>query len=168
MLEIGLGCSMAYGPGVSVKAWQLILPNVELWEADIDKDCVKINQENGKLDGIHTVVGDQSNPKNVEQWVNESGGNFDIVIDDGGHMNEQIKTSFDGLWPHLAKGGLYFIEDLQMGRQFDHTGGKAVMADIIHNWTEQLLIPTRNSSFPLPPDVSFILCQREACVIAKK
>lgn len=61
--------------------------------------------------------GDQGNASAVEQWVVESGGDFDFVIDDGGHFNNQILTTFDILWNKaLKKGGIYFIEDLQVLR----------------------------------------------------
>ena len=40
-------------------------------------------------------------------------GPFDIVIDDGSHVNRHVHHSFRTLWPHLAPGGLYVVEDLQ-------------------------------------------------------
>jgi len=182
LLEIGLGCDMGYGPGASVQAWQAILPTVELWEAEYNEACVNVSRQNGKLsDDVHTVTGDQGNPIVVDRWVQESGGNYDIVIDDGGHHNSQIKTSFDHLWPHVNPGGLYFMEDLQVGRypSWDDTEGHAVMSDILQLWTEQLLINSeaqlkRHSNMEivqkhsLPKDVDFIFCQHEACVIGKQ
>jgi hypothetical protein len=172
LFEIGLGCDMDYGPGASVKVWQTILPLVELWEAEYDAACVNKSRETGTLsDDVYTVTGDQGNATVVDRWVHESGGNYDIVIDDGGHSNSQIKTSFDGLWPHVKSGGLYFIEDLQVGRHplWDDTNGKAVMADILEDWVEQLVTkghPARK--FPVPKDVDFVFCQHEACVIGKR
>lgn len=72
----------------------------------------------------------------MESWVVQSGGNFHVIIDDGGHKNHQIKTSFDILFEKaLLPGGLYFIEDMQVGRQNyyganDETGP---MSDIIQS-----------------------------------
>jgi len=40
-------------------------------------------------------------------------GPFDIVIDDGSHVPAQVIASFDVLFPLLADGGLYVIEDVQ-------------------------------------------------------
>eukprot|EP01034_Spumella_vulgaris_P037638 gene37638-46433_t len=58
---------------------------------------------------------DQGDVKTVESWVVQSGGGFHAIIDDGGHQNNQIKTSFDILFEKaLLPGGLYFIEDLQV------------------------------------------------------
>ncbi|GAA0938500.1 class I SAM-dependent methyltransferase [Nonomuraea longicatena] len=39
-------------------------------------------------------------------------GPFDLVIDDGSHVNDHVLTSFRILFPHLRAGGLYVIEDL--------------------------------------------------------
>jgi len=170
VLEIGLGCNMKYGPGASVKTWKALLPNAELWEAEFNADCVKESKAKGQLVGVNTVVGDQGNKATLQEWLATSGGNFDVVIDDGGHRNTQIKNSFDALWPAVKPGGVYFIEDLQVGRWkgYDDTHGRAVMADIIHSWNEQLLIAgASDATWPLPDGVNFILCQREACAIGK-
>jgi len=170
VLEIGLGCDMVYGPGASVEVWKQALPKAELWEAEFNADCVKQSKEKGQLVDVNAVTGDQGDKATVQEWIKTSGGNFDVIIDDGGHKNTQIKTSFDELWPTLKPGGVYFIEDLQVGRtvMYDDTRGKAVMADVIHAWTEQLLTEgASDATFPLPAGVSFIMCQREACAIGK-
>jgi len=181
LLEIGLGCTMNYGPGASVKVWQTLLPNADIWEADVNEECVNRSRAKGELEGVHTVTGDQSIEKVVQQWVAASGGDFDVVIDDGGHRNTQIKTSFDILWPAVKQGGLYFIEDLQVGRRegWDDTEGTMVISDIIQSWTERLLIasnPDPNVAktadptllkWPLPDALEFIFCQHEACVLGK-
>jgi hypothetical protein len=187
MMEIGLGCDMNYGPGASVALWKKLFPKAELWEAEFNGRCVDSSRAKGQLDGVFTVVGDQGDVPTLNRWVNEThGANFDIVIDDGGHKNTQIKNSFDVLWPKLNRGGLYFIEDLQVQHtpHFDDTGGKAVFQKIINDWTEQLLqhatfrrnkqkgerqqeARERKHAFPLPAHVSFIFCQAEACVIGK-
>lgn len=175
LFEIGLGCTMRYGPGASVKLWQALLPGAELWEADHDDACVAKAKADGLLSGVNVLTGDQADAATVQRWASESGGNFDVVIDDGGHSNKMIKTSFDALWPHVVPGGLYFIEDLQLGRkpltrrgEGDDTKGKAVMADFIEGWVEHLLIHPKQAPHPLPAGVAFIFCQSQACVIGKQ
>ena len=37
----------------------------------------------------------------------------DIIIDDGSHLNEHVIESFRLLFPSLAPGGLYVVEDTQ-------------------------------------------------------
>ena len=92
------------------------------------------------------LVGDQADPATLASWVKQSGGNFDVIIDDGaplpahasahpsqsahfsqiliqppqntgGHTNVQIWNSFDVLFHEaLLPGGIYFIEDMLVGR----------------------------------------------------
>ena len=39
-------------------------------------------------------------------------GPFDVIIDDGSHMTADQQKSFELLWPAVAPGGVYVIEDL--------------------------------------------------------
>ena len=83
----------------------------------------------------------------------------------------------------VRNGGVYFIEDLQVGRfksyggekiNYEDTKGQGVMADKIKDWIEQLLtIPrafkhTSEFKHKIQDDVSFVYCQLEACVIGKR
>ena len=111
----------------------------------------------------------------------EIGGELDVIIDDGGHKNSQ-GHSF--CWPLVRNGGVYVIEDLQVGRFKSYGGenklrgheGRGVMADKIKDWIEQLVtIPrvfkhtkVRGFKHKIPDDVSFVYCQLEACVIGKR
>lgn len=174
LLEIGLGCNMVYGPGASAKLWKKLFPDAQLWEADVDADCVEKAKAKGQLSGINVVTGDQGNVNVVKQWVSETGGQFDAVIDDGSHKNSHLKKSFDTIWPAVKPGGLYFLEDLQVGREggYEDSRGQAVMSDIIQAWIEQLLVEhpyTLKSAdrFPLPSGVESIFCQSQACVVIK-
>jgi hypothetical protein len=170
LFEIGLGCDMNYGPGASVALWKKLFPNAVLWEAEYNAPCVKHAEEQGMLQGVHTVTGDQGDEKTVQDWAATVGSKFDAVIDDGGHQNKQIRTSFETLWPHVKPGGLYFIEDLQVGRDksyWQETDNDPVMADRIKAWVEQLLTKSKRSDLPLPEGVETIFCQAEACMLRK-
>lgn len=167
MFEIGLGCGMGYGPGASVMFWKSLFPNVTLWEADYNAACVVDSKAKGFLEGIKVVTGDQGNPSIVQGWVNKTGGHFDVVIDDGGHANKQIRTSFEVLWPHVKAGGLYFLEDLQVGREGGWADGGVVISDMVQAWVEQLLTKKPPGDLPLPAGVHSIFIQREACMLRK-
>jgi demethylmacrocin O-methyltransferase len=39
-------------------------------------------------------------------------GPFDLIIDDGSHLNHHVVTCFTQMFPHLRFGGLYVIEDI--------------------------------------------------------
>eukprot|EP00607_Mallomonas_marina_P000186 CAMPEP_0182427976 /NCGR_PEP_ID=MMETSP1167-20130531/20929_1 /TAXON_ID=2988 /ORGANISM="Mallomonas Sp, Strain CCMP3275" /LENGTH=156 /DNA_ID=CAMNT_0024610587 /DNA_START=206 /DNA_END=673 /DNA_ORIENTATION=- len=135
MLEVGLGCGMPYGPGESIPVWQYIFggsDTLELWVTDIDKNCIEDMRKQGKLEGVHTLVGDQNEEEDMMRWATESGGNFSVIIDDGGHKTHFIMNTFNALWNHaLAPGGLYFIEDLFVQRFFHDS---PVFAEILGIW----------------------------------
>jgi hypothetical protein len=168
IFEIGLGCNMGYGPGASVALWKELFPNANLWEAEYDADCVNKFQAEGRLAGINVVTGDQGDPAVVQDWIEKSGGDFAAVIDDGGHHNKQIRTSFEKLWPHVKPGGLYFLEDLQVGRVLPFVDdGSVAISDMVQAWVEQLLTQNPREDLPLPEGVQSIFCQAEACVLLK-
>jgi len=56
---------------------------------------------------VSVHIGDQADREFMEGL-----GQFDIVIDDGGHKMSQHRISFDVLFPKMPKGSLYIIEDL--------------------------------------------------------
>lgn len=94
-----------------------------------------------------------------------------VLLDDGGHKNNQIYHSLHTLWPYLKDGGLYYIEDVQVGRK-EHYNPKdtvVVFADLIKDWLDQLIILPEDAKFKhkILPLVKAIYCQNEACVIIK-
>ena len=91
--------------------------HINLWETDSNEDCVKKQTALGAMNGINTLVGSQADTSTLEKWIDISGGKFDVILDDGGHHNHEILTTFDTLFHKaLSPGGYYFIEDLQVGR----------------------------------------------------
>lgn len=123
------------------------------------------------LEGINTLTGDQVKGSTLDSWIEQSGGNFDVIIDDGGHHNCQIWTSFQKLWPTVKPGGLYFIEDMQVAK-YDHyktysttlcNGSTTIVPENLKGIMDDLIYDTERKS-----DIKFIFCQSEACVLAKK
>eukprot|EP00579_Thalassiosira_antarctica_P022473 CAMPEP_0201987572 /NCGR_PEP_ID=MMETSP0904-20121228/91870_1 /ASSEMBLY_ACC=CAM_ASM_000553 /TAXON_ID=420261 /ORGANISM="Thalassiosira antarctica, Strain CCMP982" /LENGTH=196 /DNA_ID=CAMNT_0048541693 /DNA_START=431 /DNA_END=1021 /DNA_ORIENTATION=- len=173
MLEIGLGCDMNYEPGASVALWKKLFPQADLWEAEYDATCVELAKKQGKLDGFNVLVGDQGNNKTLDEWIEKSGGEFDVIIDDGGHQNCHIMASFIKLWPTLKPGGLYFIEDLSVGKWMGYrrystaTCPKTfIFSHKLQEWLDDLIYQGAYGSRKW--DVQFMFCQAEACVLGKK
>jgi len=174
-LEIGKGCTMDYGPGASVQLWKILFPHAELWEAEYEAACIQKAQERKQLDGVHTLVGDQGDIKVLDSWIEESGGKFDIIVDDGGHKNCQISNSFDRLWPQLNPGGYYFIEDLHVGQTSAYKCKDTLpVSERLAQWQLQLIYSSKTHEIkhqwkdPLPEDMMFVHCQSEACVLHKR
>ena len=57
--------------------------------------------------------GDQSDVEFLEHFKKRTGGNYDIIIDDGSHVPSHQKITFEALWSSVVPGGYYVIEDLE-------------------------------------------------------
>ena len=80
-------------------------PEAYLAGVDIDKAAERA------VRGRHPVeLGDQADPDFLTA-VSERHGPFDLVIDDGGHTMRQQIVSVETLFPLLAEGGIYLVED---------------------------------------------------------
>lgn len=170
MLEIGLGCDMNYGPGKSYYTWLEYLPNVELYYIEYDGACAA--KWAGKTLGATIYPGDQANVTFLEEFIAATGGDFDVIIDDGGHtMNQQI-TSFDYLFPVVRPGGIYFCEDLQTSYNTDYGGSerkKGTMVETIKLSLDGLMLGrTNEAEVGAWGQVAGTDCMREICAFTKK
>ena len=57
--------------------------------------------------------GDQSDSNFWKKFLDKTGGNFDIVIDDGSHVPSHQLLTFETVWPHITPGGIFVIEDIE-------------------------------------------------------
>jgi demethylmacrocin O-methyltransferase len=73
--------------------------------------------------------GDQTDP-NFLRNVSAAEGPFDIIIDDGSHINSHIIISFETLFPLMPSGGIYVIEDTQTSYWPKYEGSTAAMDTI--------------------------------------
>jgi hypothetical protein len=99
LLEIGIY------KGSSIRMWREYFPNAEIHCVDINRidlsDMMNTHQ--------HTVDCDNKEAlKNLASQV----GDFDIIIDDGGHTMRQQQNALDVFWPSLKPGGIFIMEDI--------------------------------------------------------
>ncbi len=101
MLEIGVSF------GGSLDMWRRFFgPNAILFGIDVNPACAE------RVVAPNQVrIGSQDNPHFLNEVVNEM-GRLDIVLDDGSHVGRHQEISFRTLFPKLAAGGIYMIEDL--------------------------------------------------------
>ncbi|MER6912308.1 hypothetical protein ABT354_11605 [Streptomyces sp. NPDC000594] len=106
VLEIGIGGYRhpQWGGG-SLRMWKHFFHRGLIHGLDI------VDKSHADEQRITTLIGDQNDPDRLAEIAAEYGP-FDIVIDDGSHINEHVRTSFHALFPHVRTGGLYVIEDL--------------------------------------------------------
>ena len=91
--------------------WEKYFTNAQLYFIDylkelIDTYCLTASERS------QCFLVDQANETSLKDFLQITEGNFDIIIDDGGHRMDQQITSFKMLFPALKSGGIYVIEDL--------------------------------------------------------
>ena len=116
LLELGIGYESLMTPfvphyvhGASLRMWSEFWPDADIFACDIREDTL-VNE--GR---IKSVVCDQSSGASLAEMVfavtDGLKHKFDVVIDDGSHQLEHQKLTASVLLPHIAKGGVYIIED---------------------------------------------------------
>lgn len=111
-LEIGIF------EGSSVKMWEEYFDNAELHFIDINFSQIKYFSNRS-----HYHLADQANTADLLKVMSVTKGDFDIIVDDGGHTMWQQLVSFKTLFPYLKSGGMYIIEDLHTSYWKAYGGG---------------------------------------------
>lgn len=94
LLEIGVAS------GASIRMWREYFPKAKIYGIDNNPDCAG--------DGI--FIGDQTDPVFLNN-VLEKIGIPNIIIDDGWHYSPGTIATFRELFPKVAAGGWYIVED---------------------------------------------------------
>ena len=120
ILEIGVST------GGSLQLWKKYFgKNCNIVGIDIDQNC-KYEEPQIKVE-----IGDQTNKKFLK-YIVDTYGPFDIVIDDGSHIQNHIRTSFDFLYDYVKYDGVYVIEDTHTAYINSCNGGLKSPLNIIH------------------------------------
>lgn len=93
--------------GASIKLWEEYFTKAELHFVDLHLGNLTFTPLRSKLH-----IADQANPEQLLEVMKTTGGEFDIILDDGGHTMLQQITTFKTLFPYIKRGGIYIIEDL--------------------------------------------------------
>ncbi|MDP1859526.1 MAG: hypothetical protein Q8K82_12700 [Gemmatimonadaceae bacterium] len=106
LLEIGV-CDPRM-PGASLNGWREYFPNATIFGFDI--------VDATRFDGprVTTFMGDQSSASDLSRFIEMHGTDFDIIVDDGSHVDRHQQVSFAFLFDHLKTGGQYIVEDMQV------------------------------------------------------
>ena len=93
--------------GGSLKMWKSYFGDkCKIYGIDIQKECLKYEDENVKV-----FIGDQEN-RDFWKSFKEKVPRLDILIDDGGHLDEQQIVTLEEILPHISPGGVYLCEDV--------------------------------------------------------
>lgn len=103
LLEIGIQ------NGGSLEIWGKYFPKAtRILGCDIEEKCRDLTFEDPR---IEVFVGDANSPSIYDSLIKDT-PSFDIIVDDGSHIVEDIIRSFAMYFPKLKPGGVYVIEDL--------------------------------------------------------
>jgi len=102
ILELGIG-PPKYG---SLILWENYFPNADIYAVDILDECKKYKGR------TKVIIGNLDDRTFLDSLIQQTGGEFDIIIDDAGHHVVQQKNLFNYLFKHVKDGGIYIVEDL--------------------------------------------------------
>lgn len=133
MLEIGVS------GGGSLDLWRRYFgPDAIIFGIDVDPASAAVVFPPNQV-----RIGSQADPTFLAEVIAEL-GQPDIILDDGSHVADHQRISFEVLFPHLREGGIYMIEDLHTAYWPEFDGGylrpgTAIelvkqMIDDMHGW----------------------------------
>ena len=124
MLEIGIGTMIphvpssmvgyaraGYKPGGSLRAWRDYFVNGTIYGVDVQPDTQFSDEPR-----ITTFLANSTNSESVQELMHELNDiQFDIILDDGSHIDRDQFKTLANFYPHLKEGGIYIIEDIYPG-----------------------------------------------------
>ena len=129
LIEIGLCRGLAEGSQAetpSVALWQSYFPFVQVTGVDLT-DFSALNNDRFK-----SFVCDQSKVEDLRGVAGQlEPGSFDVIIDDGSHASHDEQLTLRELFPLLADGGWYFIEDLDWQPPGEDRSAVALTKDLL-------------------------------------
>jgi hypothetical protein len=122
MLEIGIGTMIEgahssmvgyslenYKPGGSLRAWRDYFCQGRIIGADVQPDTQFSDEPR-----IETYLCNSIDPSAVVEFMKSfpEDFKFDIIIDDGSHIDMDQFQTLRNFYPYLKEGGIYIIEDI--------------------------------------------------------
>ncbi len=109
-----IGC----GRGGSLQMWKRYFgPHARIVGVDVNPDCKTFEE-----DQVEVHIGQQQDVQFLQSVIHEV-GIPDIVLDDGSHVMSHITSTFQFLYPRMAKNGIYMVEDLHTSYWEEYEGG---------------------------------------------
>jgi hypothetical protein len=105
--------------GGSLQMWRKYFgKEATIWGIDIDPRCKTLEDENTPI-----LIGSQEDPQFLRSIIDKI-GMIDILIDDGGHTQDQQIISFEELYKYVnPDGGIYLCEDVHTSYMNVYGGG---------------------------------------------
>jgi hypothetical protein len=125
--EVGVAC------GASLRMWANYLPKSKIIGFDVRPQCLELCKD---LQNVEIYIGDATNESTFSGF-----SKFDLFIDDGSHIAEDIVKTFSIMWKKISPGGYYVIEDLACTYSDVYTKGySSLFKNKVENRRENFLI----------------------------
>ena len=112
ILEIGV-----HGGG-SLDMWRdYFHPKSQIVGIDINPECKQHAHDN-----VNVHIGSQDDAEFLKKVADEYDG-FDIILDDGSHVNSHVIKTFDTLYQRVSTTGVYMVEDTHTSYWPEFGGG---------------------------------------------
>lgn len=95
--------------GRSLYTWREYFPNAEIHGIDINSECKRFENKDAKV-FVHIL--DCSDEAGLAEFKNMFTNYFDVILDDGSHINNITLKTFKHLYHSVKPEGFYIIEDL--------------------------------------------------------
>lgn len=93
--------------GKSLLTWREFYPNAIIIGIDVNNDC---KQYEDVTNNIYVEIGSQYDSHFLNE-ICKKYGSFDLVLDDGSHIQKHMIFSFEQIFPSLKSEGIYVVED---------------------------------------------------------
>ncbi|MCP9488906.1 MAG: class I SAM-dependent methyltransferase [Solirubrobacteraceae bacterium MAG38_C4-C5] len=159
LLEIGVK------DGASLRMWRDYFPNGQI----LGIDRTPSSARHAEPPNVQVFVGSQDDHRVLGRVVDEAGP-LDIVIDDGSHRYPHQRASLLYLWPHLADGGVYIMEDLHTSYSARYGMGfrqRESTIEFLKDLVDDLHVHLHKQAVTVG-DVEAIAFYRGTCVLTKR
>lgn len=148
--------------GASLKTWYEYFPKAKIYGVDLT-DFTDVEN-----DRIKTLICDQSKREELNNIVDQIGGDFDIIIDDGGHTMEQQLVTLGYMFKFLKPSGIFVIEDLHTSYlspfAYNKTGTANTALNVLYSFQKEGKI---YSEFMLEEEIQHLNNEIKKCDVHK-
>jgi hypothetical protein len=171
-------CEIGIAGGGSLEVWKeyfskAIIYGIDFYTLDQLRDLLRSQglkedylPAKAESDRLKTFVADQANRQQLQRFIDKFGGNFDIVLDDGGHTMEQQQVSLAFFFKQVKPGGYYVIEDVHTSL-LDHYSNYGALKTEENTTLTMLRYFIRNgkirSRYMRPEEVEYLNRQIDYC-----
>lgn len=97
-------CEIGVYHGHSLAMWQCLFPDGMVIGVDREPSCVW-------PEGTHQILATQDDPALAEKVLALAPGGCSLIVDDASHIAHLSAETYRLLWPVVAPGGCYVLED---------------------------------------------------------